>query len=812
MIGTTISHYRVLEKLGSGGMGIVYAAEDLKLGRRVALKFLTLQQARDPKALHRFEREARSASALNHPNICTIYDIDECDGQRFIAMELLKGKTLRDWIEHERMSLERLLDFACQAVAGLEAAHGEGIIHRDIKPANIFVTVHGYVKLLDFGLAKLSALQRGAMETAAGATMAAEIVAREDLTMPGFAPGTIAYMSPEQALGEPLDPRTDLFSFGAVLYQMATRRLPFAGNTSIGTIDAILHKPPSPVVALNREIPLELQTIITKALEKDLHLRYQSATELRADLLRLQRNLQAPSAEIASDSASTTTLPPPISGEPKLTSEIAERPPRKRRSGLVAIVALVVGVVLLGLAIKWKSAGRAPAPVHLSITSLPGAQIFIDEKPDGQVGAEGTADLQLLPGEHSLRVSQEKFEPYSATLSIRPGEPQSVAANLKPIPAEPPPATPASGNLLVHSNVSAADILVDGQLKGFTAAGGAATLPLNEGTHSVEVKKTGYKDVPAQTVDLHAKQESQLVFKLEPSSGAAAANPASYLIVKSNPTAQIQVDGKPSGTVDANGAFPIKLDPGTHQVQASLEGYESYSADVAVKSGGKTYLVATLKPLPPVVTTFRASQDKIIVGHATTLNWTTQHAKSVVISPGIGTVSPTGTYEVSPTKTTTYLLSAEGNGGSTNAKITIAVELDPADLQAIDETMARFKGAYDSMNVDALRREWPSLTQTQADALKTTFLGLKSVSLTDDCSGSPTVVGDTARWSCNETIAYFLKDSHQIPKVRNNVVFHFKKGERGWFIDQRVHPSGPTTGRMVEPRRPSTSLFPSPNA
>jgi len=803
MVGATISHYRVLEKLGSGGMGVVYAAEDLKLGRKVALKFLTNQQARDPVALYRFEREARAASALNHPNICTIYEIDEFQGEHFIAMELLKGKTLKDWILHEKMSLDRLLDFACQATAGLEAAHGEGIIHRDIKPANIFVTVHGYVKLLDFGLAKLSAVHRGAMETAVGSTMAAEIVAREDLTMPGSAPGTIAYMSPEQALGEPLDGRTDLFSFGAVLYQMATGTLPFAGNTTIGTIDAILHKSPPPVANLNPGIPPELQTIITKTLEKDLDLRYQSAAELRADLLRMQRSLQSPS-ERAGDASSTTTIAPPA-GDSEPASRRPERSLPWRKSVSVAVVGLLVAVVLAGAVIKWRVARRGAAPVDLAVTSQPGAQVLIDGKPSGQIGAGGTAVLHVLPGEHSLQLRQDKFEPYSATLNIRPEAPQTLAANLKPLPAPPPPTIAAVGTLSVRSNVPGADIVVDGQLKGFTAAGDAAPLPLNQGGYSVQVKKSGYKDPPPQTVEVYAKQESQLIFKLEPSVDAAPAPPASYLIIKSNPAAEIQIDGSPSGTVDANGTFPVKLAPGTHRVQAKLEGYEPYAADVPVKNQGKTYLVASLKPDPPAVTTFRASQDKVIVGHATTLNWTTQNAKSVAISPGIGSVSPTGTHDVSPGKTTTYLLTAQGNGGSATAKVTVAVEADPADLQAIDETMARFKGAYDSMNVDALRREWPSLTQTQADALKTTFLGLKSVTLTDDCPGSPTITGDTAHWTCNETIAYLLKDARQIPNARNTLVFHFKKSNRGWYIDQRVHSSTPSTGEVVAPSNSSTS-------
>ncbi len=268
MDGEKISHYRLLEKLGSGGMGVVYAAEDMKLGRKVALKFLPLESSRDPIALHRFEREARAASALNHPNICTIFEIDEYEGHRFIAMELLKGMTLRHRIAGEAMCRDDILEFGIQVANGLDAAHSEGIIHRDIKPANIFVTTNGYVKILDFGLAKLTVERREILDTAAASTVSTEVVLEQHLTTPGVPLGTAAYMSPEQALGEKLDPRTDLFSFGAVLYEMATGRQAFMGNTSAGVVDAILHQTPMPIAKFNPNVPPDLQSIVNKALEK----------------------------------------------------------------------------------------------------------------------------------------------------------------------------------------------------------------------------------------------------------------------------------------------------------------------------------------------------------------------------------------------------------------------------------------------------------------------------------------------------------------------------------------------------------------
>jgi len=372
--GTTISRYRILERLGRGGMGVVYRAEDRRLGRFLALKFLSEELADHPEALERFQREARAASALNHPNICTIYEVDELAGQSFIAMELLEGETLLKRIAAGPFKIEELLDLAIQAADALEAAHGRGVTHRDIKPANIFITTREQVKILDFGLARLIA--------PAEPPTADPDLAASPATRPGVAIGTIAYMSPEQARGEELDVRTDLFSFGAVLYEMATGKQAFTGSSAALIFDGILNGSPPPISSLNPQFPPELDRVVQRLLEKDRELRYQSASDLRIELKRLRRDSSGKSAAAVAS--------------PSLTvSKVSSRAVARRLMG-----AGVVALVAAGAWIAYRATRTTPLKplVRLVVDLGPNVSLGSSYGPDAMLSPDGTRLIYASQG------------------------------------------------------------------------------------------------------------------------------------------------------------------------------------------------------------------------------------------------------------------------------------------------------------------------------------------------------------------------------------------------------------------------------
>jgi serine/threonine protein kinase len=560
--GQTISHYRIVRRLGSGGMGVVYEAEDINLGRHVALKFLSKEFQGEPQALERFLREARAASALNHRNICTIHEISNDNGEQFMSMELLEGKSLDQQIGGQPVKVATLVKYGIQIADALDAAHSRGIVHRDIKPANIFVTDKGQVKMLDFGLAKHME-HRSLMETAA----AGGAISPQNLTSPGSTVGTIAYMSPEQARGEDLDTRSDLFSFGTVLYEMATGKQPFAGSTSAVIFEAILNRiPPSPLLH-NPDIPQELERIIQKALEKDREIRCQTAAEIGADLRRLLRDSSSGKVATAGASGSISSASgrfAPPSGSAAAVG-VAPAPIASKNRLLLPVLAMVAILALVGGVVGYVNHSQAQQRAELEKLLKEKEQPAAPAPTNTPAPIASPVTEPAVPEPPSVNESKEKQAPVPV-----------------PAPKKKEAQVPVPVDLALASTPAGAKVQIDGKSDASWSTPFSTKLP--PGQHTFTFTRSGYVG-DTKTITVAAGKASRVETKLSESALSAALN--------SDPAgASIELDGKPTGKMTP---AVLSLEKGDHKFVFRKDGFQDLSKQATLKAGEAFAFNASLK-------------------------------------------------------------------------------------------------------------------------------------------------------------------------------------------------------------------------